>query len=196
MNRFLNIGMGVLAFLAVAALLATAVMALTADRGGEVSQDVGDPATPAPAATATLVRNAYIAEVPDSEDIPVLTKDQINAVKNVLNSDARLAEVLSGESFTVTNMGPWTNSGDDLLGALVAIELHNPVSYTGSLPAAGFLEDDEGYIAGEVSARADGIESLEMLVDLNKRIVVDIYIAKATGEVHIDYGKPQRLIAP
>ena len=193
MNRLLNIGAGVLAFLALAALVATAAMVITANRDAEVSQDVG---APAPAATATLVRDAYVEEVPDSEDISALTKDQINAVKSVLNSDERLAEVLSGESFTVTNMGPWTNSGDDLLGALVKIELHNPISYTGSLPAVGFLEDDEGYIAGEVSARAEGIESLEMLVDLNKRIVADIYIAKAAGEVHLDYGNPLRVRVP
>ena len=195
MNRLLNIGAGVLAFLALAALVATAAMVITANRG-EQPVGGGNSEVPHPIATVSIDHDAYIGEVPDSEDISVLTKDQINAVKSVLNSDERLAEVLSGESFTVTNMGPWTNSGNDLLGALVAIELHNPVSYTGSLPAVGFLEDDEGYIAGEVSARAQGIESLEMLVDLNKRIVADIYIAKAAGEVHLDYGNPLRVRVP
>lgn len=187
MERFLKIGAGALAFLALAALVATAIMVATADRGGEVSQDV---ATPYPPATATVADDVYIPEDPDSKDTPVLTEDQVDEVKSVLNSDGRLAEVLSGESFTVTKVGPWED-GEGLIGALVKIELDNPVSYAGSLPAAGFPADGRGYHRGEVSARADGIESLEMLVDLDRRIVADIWIEKATGEVYIEHGNPR-----
>ena len=187
MERFLKIGAGALAFLALAALVATAIMVATSDMGGEVPQTVATPYTPAPAATATLVRDAH---TPDSEDTPVLTEDQVNEVKSALNTDGRLAEVLSGESFTVTNIGPWED-GEGLIGALVKIELQNPVSYAGSLPAVGFPADGRGYHRGEVSARADGIESLEMLVDLDRRIVAEIRIEKATGEVHIEYGNPR-----
>ena len=191
MERFLKIGAGALAFLALAALVATAIMVATSDRGGEVPQDV---ATPYPPATVT-VADDYIPEDPDSEDTPVLTKEQIAEAKSVLNTDGRLAEVLSGESFTVTNIGPWEDS-ERLIGALVKIELDNPVSYTGSLPAVGFPADGRGYHRGEVSARADGIESLEMLVDLDRRIVAEIRIDKATGEVHLEYGNPRWFISP
>ena len=217
-RRFPNIGAAALAILAVAALVATAAMVITsnregevsqdrtADMGGEVSQDRQDgripaPATPAPAApaipmpaaTASVVHDAYIAEIPDSAiDMPVLTEAQADEVKSVLNSDERLKRVLSGESFTVTKMGPWVNGGE-LVGALAMIELDNPVSYTGSLPGVGIPAKPKSggdYRIGEVEAQAEGIESLEMLVDLDRRAVASIQIEKATGEVHLDYGDP------
>ena len=220
-RRFPNIGAVALAILAVAALAATAVMVITSDKsggvsqdwqdrtsdmGGEVSQDGQDgripaPATPAPAApaipmpaaTASVVHDAYIAEIPDSAiDIHVLTEAQADEVKSVLNSDERLKRVLSGESFTVTMMGPWINGGE-LVGALAMIELDNPVSYTGSLPRVGIPSKPKSggdYRTGEVEAQAEGIESLEMLVDLDRQAVASIWIEKATGEVHLDYGDP------
>ena len=220
-RRFPNIGAVALAILALAALVATAVMVITSDRsggvsqdgqditadmGGEVSQDGQDsgipaPATPAPAApaipmpaaTASVVHDAHIGEIPDSDiDMHVLTEAQADEVKSVLNSDERLERVLSGESFTVTKMGPWINGGE-LVGALAMIELDNPVSYAGSLPSVGIPAKPKSggdYRIGEIEAQAEGIESLEMLVDLDKRIVASIWIEKATGEVHLDYGDP------
>ena len=144
-----------------------------------------------PIATVTVADDVYIGKPPDSaRDTPVLTEDQIDEVKSILNSDERLKAVLSGESLAVTKIGPW-EGGERLIGALVAIELDNPVSYTGSFPAVGFPPDGGGYRTGEISVQADGIQSLEMLVDLDKRIVASIWIEKATGEVCIDYGKPQ-----
>ena len=174
---------------------------ITADMGGEVSQDGQDseipapaaPAIPMPAATASVVHDAHIGETPDSDiDMHVLTEAQADEVKSVLNSDERLKRVLSGESFTVTMMGPWINGGE-LVGALAMIELDNPVSYTGSLPRVGIPSKPKSggdYRTGEVEAQAQGIEFLEMLVDLDKRIVASIRIEKATGEVHLDYGDP------
>ena len=130
---------------------------------------------------------------PDSAiDMHVLTQAQADEVKSVLNSDERLNQVLSGESFTLTKMGPWVNGGE-LVGALAMIELDNPVSYTGSLPRVGIPAKPKSggdYRIGEVSAQAQGIESLQMLVDLDRRAVADIWIEKATGEVHLDYGDP------
>ena len=205
-RRFPNIGAAALAILAVAALAATAAMVIMADREGEVSQDRQDgripaPATPAPAApaipmpaaTASVVHDAHIGEIPDSAiDMHVLTEAQADEVKSVLNSDERLNQVLSGESFTVTKMGPWINGGE-FVGALVKIQLNNSVAYTGSVPGVGIPAEAKSggdYLTGEVSAQAQGIEALEMLVDLNRRVVASIRIEKATGEVHLDYGDP------
>ena len=166
-------------------------MVLAADRDEQPAEYGGIPAPPPPAATASVWNDPSIGEIPDSDsDWPVLTESQISEVKSVLNSDERLAAVLSGESFAVTNIGPWVVS-DGLVGALVMIELHNPVSYTGSLPTVGSPLVGKGYLAGEVLAQATGIESLEMLVDLRRRVVADIYIRKATGEVRLDYGMPR-----
>ena len=193
MARFPNMPAGVLATLAAIGLAAAAAMVATADREGEgeVSQDIG---TPAPAATARVVDDARIGESPDSDmDTPDLTETQVNEVKIILNSDERLNQVLSGESFTVTNMGPWINGGE-LVGALAMIRLDNPVSYTGFLPGVGIppnAKSGEDYIAGEVWAQAEGIESLEMLVDLNRRAAAAIRIEKATGEIRLEYGNPR-----
>ena len=195
MERLLKICAFALPLLALAALIAFAFMVITADRGDEeVSQNIGAPYPIPPAPTpmpATVADDVYIGDPPDSaRDVPILTEDQISEAKSVLNSDERLKDMLSGESFAVTKTGPWYDDGG-LIGALVMIELDNPVSYTGSFPAVGFPPDGEGYITGEISVQADGIESLEMMVDLDKRIVANIRIEKATGEVCLDYGNPQ-----
>ena len=163
MTRFPNIPAGVWAFLA-AVGLAAAVMVAIGDREGE-------------------------GEVSQHAATPALTESQANEVKIVLNSDERLNLVLSGESFTVTNMGAWVNGGE-LVGALALIRLDNPVSYTGFLPGVGIppnAKSGEDYIAGEVWTQAEGIESLEMLVDLNRRVAAAIRIEKATGEVRLEY---------
>ena len=196
MERFLKIAIGAMAFLALAALVATAFMVLASDSGRQSAGD-DDGAVPAsrpeppPLATAAVWNDPSIGEIPNSaSDWPVLTESQISEVKSVLNSDERLAAVLSGEPFAVTRMGPWVVS-DGLVGALVLIELDNPVSYTGSLPTVGSPLVGEGYLAGKVLAQATGIESLEMLVDLKRRVVANIRIERATGEVRLDYGMPR-----
>lgn len=202
MARFPNMPAGVLAILAAVGLAAAAIMVATADREGEgeVTQSGDAPAPagpPAPAAPAQIADDVHIGESPDSAiDIPILTETQANEVKIILNSDERLNLVLSGESFTVTNMGAWVNGGE-LVGALAMIRLDNPVSYTGFLPGVGIpanAKSGEDYIAGEVWAQAEGIESLETLVDLNRRVAAAIRIEKATGEVRLEYGDPRNPI--
>lgn len=194
MERFLNIGVCLLAFLAVAGLAATAVMVVAADRGGggEVSQNDG---VPAPAATATRVLDAHVKEAPNpAREIPDLTENQIAEVKSLLDSDPSLKSLLAGESYTIRQMGPWVSGGErEFIGALVRIGLDNPVDFDGVLPIAESYdkpEDGSGelYVDGGHVQRlqAQGIEVLRILIDLNKDKIVTIDVEKA-ATLHIDY---------
>lgn len=199
MERFLKIAVGASVVLAVAALVATAFMVLTADRGGEVSRDGG---VPAPAATAMPVS---LYEDPDYEEdpnppreIPDLTENQIAEVKRLLKADPNLNSLLAGESYAVLGMGPWVSGGKEreFIGALVDVELDNPVSFNGVLPIAISYEkpvdSDELYFdGGQMSLRAQGIEKLSVLVDLNKGKVITIEVSKSDNIIYYDdWGNP------
>ena len=213
MKRFLNIGALALAILAVAALAATAVMVITADRGDEAPRyDGGIPGTPAPATVdydayigaptpapaepATHALDAYIKEVPNpAREVPDLTENQVAEVKRLLNSDPSLNSLLAGESYAIEEMGPWVSGGErEFVGAVVEVALDSPVSYDGFLPIAESYdkpEDGSGelYVDGGRSyrLRARGIEKLSISVDLNKDKVVTIEVEKAAS-LNIDYG--------
>ena len=143
MERFLKICAVALPLLALAALVATAFIALTSDREGEVSPNSATPYTPAPAVPAYAV---YIPEIPDSDEaLPEMTQSQIETVKAAVNSDESLKELLNGVSFAITGMGVWIVGKErELVGALVVVGLDSPVSYDGYLPSVGAYDNPPG----------------------------------------------------
>ena len=176
MARFPNISAGVLVILAVAALTAAAVVIVRIGGEGETPQDAAPPAAPAPtpapakpAQPAQPVRGFHDDD-PD-EEIPSLTENQTAEVKSLLSADRSLKALLAGESYTIRNMGPWTGSDREFIGALVDVKLDSPVSYDGLLPSRG----------GQTKWRAEGIESLDILVDLNRGEVASIAIWEAAS---------------
>lgn len=179
MARIPNISAGVLVILAVAALTAAAVVIVRIG-GGETPQEVGTPvpvATPVPAKPAQPAQpvRGFHDDDPD-EEIPSLTENQVEEVKSLLSADPSLKALLAGESYAIRNMGPWTGSDREFIGALVDVKLDSPVSYDGLLPSRG----------GQTKWRAQGIESLDILVDLNRGEVASIEIWDAAS-VDIDY---------
>ena len=175
MARIPNISAGVLVILAVAALTAAAVAIVRIGGEGESPQEVGTPApvaTPAPAKPAQPAQpvRGFHDDDPD-EEIPSLTENQIEEVKSLLSADRSLKALLAGESYTIRNMGPWTGSDREFIGALVDVKLDSPVSYDGLLPSRG----------GQTKWRAEGIESLDILVDLNRGEVASIAIWEAAS---------------
>ena len=173
MARIPNISAGVLLILAVAALTAAAVAIVRIGGEGESPQDAAPPAapapTPAPAKPAQPLRGFHDDD-PD-EEIPSLTENQIAEVKSLLSADRSLKALLDGESYTIRAMGPWTGSDREFIGALVDVKLDSPVSYDGLLPSHG----------GQTKWRAEGIESLDILVDLNRGEVASIEIWDAAS---------------
>jgi hypothetical protein len=120
-----------------------------------------------------------------------LTEDQVADVKDILDSDTRLEAMLSGVSFTIQVMGPWTAHNNKFVGAAVIIELESPISYEGTVPALSSSQPDERsgklYIDSDgESIKADDIESLFISVDLNKMSIVSIQVEKAANIVYLD----------
>ena len=195
MDRFLQISAVVSAFLAAAALAVLAIMAIAEDTDAPPDAQIPAP-TPAPATPATPVQDAPVEE-PDAPDreLPNLTENQVAEVKSLLSADPSLKSLLAGESYAIESMGPWVSGEEwEFIGALAEIALDNPVSYDGFLPTAESYdkpEDGSGelYVDGGRSyrLRAQGIEKLDILVDLNKGKVVTIEVSKAAS-VNIDYG--------
>ena len=208
MKRFPNIPAGVWAILAIVGLAAASIIAVRADEEREFTQSGGAPApvgTPPPTpAPATPAQPAYCVHAkepvnPDIE-IPDLTENQIEEVKSLLSSDPSLNSLLAGESYAIQSMAPWISYGKEweFIGARVCIALGSPVSYDGSLPIVESFEmpedgSDELYVDGGRSyeLRAEGIERLAILVDLNKDKVVDIEVDEAASEnaehVYMEY---------
>lgn len=198
MNRFLQISAVVSAFLAVAALAALAIIAIAEDTDApppDAQIPVPVP-TPAPATPATPVQDAQVEEPDDPDrELPSLTENQIEKVKNLLSADPSLKTLLAGESYAIEGIGPWVSGEEwEFIGALVGIALDSPVDYEGFLPTAESYEKPEDgsgelYVDGGRSyrLRAQGIEKLDVLVDLNKGKVVTIEVSKAAS-VNIDYG--------
>ena len=191
MDRFLQISAVVSAFLAAAALLALAIIAAAEDAGATPDAQIPAPATP-----ATPVQDAHIEELDDPDRaLPSLTENQIEKVKSLLSADPSLKALLAGESYATEGMGPWVSGEEwEFIGALAEIALDNPVDYEGFLPTAESYdkpEDGSGelYVDGGRSyqLRAQGIEKLDVLVDLNKGKVVTIEVSRAAS-VKIDYG--------
>ena len=183
MKRLLNIGALALAILSTAALVATAAMVITADRGGDFSRyDGGIPGTPAP---ATVDYDARIKEIPNpARAAPKLTESQLDDVRAAVNSNASLKGLLNGGAFAITGIGAWSTGKErELIGALVVVELDAPVSYDGTLPSVGFEnppDKPELYTeGGHYSIRARGIRELTIMVDLHKREAVSIEVSKA-----------------
>ena len=200
MNRLPNISAGVWAFLAIVGLAAASIIAVRADEERKVTQSGGAPVpvgtpppTPAPAATAIPLPHYFHAREPDNSDREILnlTENHVAEVKSLLSSDPSLNSLLAGESYTIQSMGPWASSGkeSEFIGASVYITLDRPVSYDGSLPIVeshAKPEDgsDELYVDSGLSyeLQAEEIESLAILVDLNKNKVVEIEVLKAASE--------------
>ena len=183
MKRFLNIGALALAILSTAALAATAVMVITADRGDDFPRyDGGIPGTPAP---ATVDYDARIKEIPNpARAAPKLTESQLEDVRAAVNSNASLKGLLNGGSFTITGIGAWSTGKErELIGALVVVELDAPVSYDGTLPSVGFENPPDKPAlyteGGPYSIQARGIKELTIMVDLHKREAVSIEVSKA-----------------
>ena len=196
MDRFLQISAVVSAFLAAAALLAIAIIAIAEDTDAPPADAQIPVPTPAPATPATPVQDAHIEE-PDAPDreLPSLTENQIEKVKSLLSADPSLKTLLAGESYAIEGMGPWVSGEEwEFIGALVEIAPDSPVDYEGFLPTAESYEKPEDgsgdlYVDGGRSyrLRAQGIEKLDVLVDLNKGKVVTIEVSRAAS-VNIDYG--------
>lgn len=196
MARIPNISAGVLVILAIAALTAAAVAIVRIGGGGETPQEVETPAapapTPAPAKPAQPVRGFHDDDL--AEEIPSLTENQIEEVEGILSADPSLKALLAGESYAIMDMGPWLSGGEEweFIGALVDVALDNPVSYDGFLPSVYSYdrpENGSGELyagGGQTKWRAQGIESLIILVDLNKGEVASIEIWEAAS-VDIDY---------
>ena len=183
MKRFLNIGALALAILSTAALAATAIMVITADRGDDFPRYDGRiPGTPAP---ATVDYDARIKEIPNpARAAPKLTESQLEDVRAAVNSNASLKGLLNGGSFTITDIGAWSTGKErELIGALVVVELDAPVSYDGTLPSVGFENPPDKPAlyteGGPYSIQARGIKELTIMVDLHKREAVSIEVSKA-----------------
>jgi len=195
-DRFLQISAVVSALLAAAALAALAIMASAAE-DADAPPDAEIPVpTPAPATPATPVHDAHIEEPDDTDrELPSLTENQIEKVKSLLSADPSLKSLLVGESYAIEGMGPWVSGEEwEFIGALVEIAPDSPVDYDGFLPTAESYdkpEDGSGelYVDGGrlYGLQAQGIEKLDVLVDLNKNKVVTIEVSRAAS-VNIDYG--------
>ena len=196
MDRLLHISAVVSAFLAAAALLALAIIAAAEDADATPADAQIPVPTPAPATPATPVQDARVEEPDDPDrELPSLTENQIEKVKSLLSADPSLKALLAGESYAIEGIGPWVSGEEwEFIGALVEIALDSPVDYDGFLPTAESYEKPEDgsgelYVDGGRSYRlqAQGIEKLDVLVDLNKGKVVTIEVSKAAS-VNIDYG--------
>ena len=199
MARIPNISAGVLVILAVAALTAAAVVIVRIGGEGESPQEIGTPApvaTPVPAQPfGGVVGEPRLTPAPAQPaqpvEIPSLTENQVAEVKGILSEDPSLKALLDGESYAIREMDPWL-SGEEFIGALVYVELDNPVSYDGFLPSVySYNRPENGsgelYVGGgRTKWRAQGIESLDILVDLNRGEVASIEIWDAAS-ADIDY---------
>jgi hypothetical protein len=96
--------------------------------------------------------------------------------KRIVFDHPTVRTLVAGQAFSFDAVALWTKcKGDGLIGAIVEIRLTRPVSFEGDVPVKGYRASSRtAYVQGVMHVKAQGLLSLWVAVDLNRRSVVGI----------------------
>jgi hypothetical protein len=117
------------------------------------------------------------APTSDSPYAPIgETRPRMAAAKRLALADPRVRWLLAPVTSVVAAPGPWTGCGGKPIGAIVTFQLFRPISIDRDLPFVRFGPATRGraYAEGVMHLRADGVTSLDVGVDLDRRTVISI----------------------
>jgi hypothetical protein len=151
-----------------------AVVALTVVALGNLSCATASPdsasrsETPGPTAKTT-------SEEPTSAGIPWLTDGQREEALQIMAADGRFRELLGNRGYSVAEIGPWHTNALKLVGAGIVIALDESKSFGQTdWPQADWDSEADWYSTSTLRFGAADVSTLHVLVDLNKRVVVEI----------------------
>jgi hypothetical protein len=141
-----------------------------------------------PAARSTLTQGASPGDpgidghgplVPPAH-IPDLTAGDRGAVERVVEGDAQLHKLLAGHGYRITDMGVWTTTDAEKLGAIVQLSLAEPARLRGNWPQMDYNDSQSAstpYTVTTLPLEASNVQQLMVLVDLKRNDVVSIQAA-------------------
>ena len=135
----------------------------------------------------------YSLIITGGEDVPTLTGSEIETAKSIIDNDSTLSGMRLGD-YEVIRTGPWVSGEKKPIGAIAELVLENPVTFRGMVPVVAFEPDEvsgRDYRQGVVEIHAEGIRSLEVLVDLSTEAVAGVEVGDADSFVIVDWPAPK-----
>ena len=135
----------------------------------------------------------YSLIITGGKDVPTLTGSEIETVKSIIDNDSTLSGMRLGD-YAVIRTGPWVSGEKKPIGAIAELVLENPVTFRGMVPVVAFEPDEvsgRDYQQGVVEIHAEGIRSLEVLVDLSTEAVAGVEVGDADSFVIVDWPAPK-----
>jgi hypothetical protein len=96
--------------------------------------------------------------------------------KRIAVDHAAVRALIAGQAFSIDSVILWSKcQGHGMIGAIVPIRLTKPVSFEGDVPISGYeARSRTAYVEGVMHVKAQGLLSLLVAADLNRRAVVGI----------------------
>jgi hypothetical protein len=91
-------------------------------------------------------------------------------------ADPAVRQLAAGHSYTVTPIARWDSCLGDVIGAVITLVFHPPMSFSGEIPVNKYPEEGDGraYRTGRAHAEGDGITAVDIAVDTKAAKVVGI----------------------
>jgi hypothetical protein len=113
---------------------------------------------------------------PIASDAPRMRGKAGSRSKRIAVDHPTVRTLIAGQAFSINRVILWTKcKGDGLIGAIVEFRLTKPVSFEGDVPFKGYqARSRTAYVEGVMHVKAQGLLSLSVAVDLNRRSVVGV----------------------
>ena len=134
----------------------------------------------------------YSFVITGARDVPTLTGSEIETVKSIIHYDATLSAMGLGD-YKFTAIGPWVSGEKRPIGAIAELVLEDPITFRGQVPMVAFEPDEatgRDYKQGIEEIHAEGILSIEVLVDLSREAVAGVEVGDADSFLIIGRAPP------
>ena len=127
-------------------------------------------------AISDVVFSPTSSAVPSDTAIPTLSQDQTAQATNIVASSNDLQKLLNGDTYTTTQLAPWTDGNNDLIGASMALALNSPLNTKGTWPTIRYLNGNANkeYSVVHGVLTVANATSIIALVDLTTQKVVSL----------------------